>query len=138
MRRLRLSLLIMALPAALWGEKAGTFTNTDRTVHVSHKAVDPPGEARSDLDIFLDFARRMDFRDRDGQPLVKWDDTSMQTSYANVCNVSSTREEVVLAFGVNNVWERAQANIQVQLTSRRSPVVGSAGSGGKPCWASKG
>jgi hypothetical protein len=32
--------------------------------------------------------------------------------------VSSTREEVVLAFGVNNVWERAQTNIQVQLTNR--------------------
>jgi hypothetical protein len=35
-----------------------------------------------------------------------------------VCNVSSTREEVVLAFGANNVWERGQGNIQVQLTNR--------------------
>src|SRR5207248_5822973 len=34
----------------------------------------PPGEAKSDLDIFLDFAKRMDFRDRDGAPLVKWKD----------------------------------------------------------------
>ena len=64
----------VVLPAALWGEKTGTFTNIDRTVHVSHKAVEPPGEARSDLDIFLDFARRMDFRDKDGKPLVKWKD----------------------------------------------------------------
>src|SRR5947208_105431 len=62
----------VVLPAALWGEKTGTFTNIDRTVHVSHKAVEPPGEAKSDLDIFLDFARRMDFRDQDGKPLVKW------------------------------------------------------------------
>ncbi len=64
----------VVLPAATWGEKTGTFTNTDRTVHISEKAVDPPGEARSDLDIFLDYARRMDFRDKDGQPLIKWDD----------------------------------------------------------------
>ena len=64
----------VVLPAALWGEKTGTFTNVDRTVHISHKAVEPPGEARSDLDIFLDFARRMDFRDKDGKPLVKWKD----------------------------------------------------------------
>ena len=55
----------MVLPAALWGEKTGTFTNVDRTVHLSEKAVDPPGEARSDLDIFLDYARRMGFRDRE-------------------------------------------------------------------------
>jgi anaerobic selenocysteine-containing dehydrogenase len=60
------------LPAALWGEKTGCFTNVDRTVHLSHKAVDPPGAARSDLDIFLDYARRMDFRDKDGAPLIKW------------------------------------------------------------------
>jgi anaerobic selenocysteine-containing dehydrogenase len=62
------------LPAATWGEKLGTFTNTDRTVHISEKAVEPPGEAKPDLDIFLDYARRMDFRDKDGQPLIKWDD----------------------------------------------------------------
>ena len=33
-----------------------------------------PGEARADLDIFLDYARRMDFRDRDGGPLITWHD----------------------------------------------------------------
>jgi ferredoxin-nitrate reductase len=64
----------VVLPAATWGEKAGTFTNVDRSVHLSEQAVDPPGEARSDLDIFLDFARRMDFRDKDGAPLISWHD----------------------------------------------------------------
>lgn len=64
----------VVLPAAIWGEKTGCFTNTERTVHLSRKAVDPPGEARADLDIFLDFARRMGFRDKDGAPLVKWID----------------------------------------------------------------
>jgi anaerobic selenocysteine-containing dehydrogenase len=64
----------VVLPAALWGEKQGTFTNASRTVHLSDKAVDPPGEARSDLDIFLDYARRMDFRDKDGGPLITWSD----------------------------------------------------------------
>src|SRR5690606_33573152 len=46
----------------------------DRTVHLSEKAIDPPGRARADLDIWLDYARRMDFRDRDGGPLVHWHD----------------------------------------------------------------
>jgi anaerobic selenocysteine-containing dehydrogenase len=62
----------VVLPAALWGEKVGTFTNTDRTVHLSEQAVEPPGKARPDLDIFLDFAQRLDLRDKDGQPLLKW------------------------------------------------------------------
>jgi anaerobic selenocysteine-containing dehydrogenase len=64
----------VVLPAATWGEKTGTFTNVDRTVHLSDKAVDPPGDARPDLDIFVDFARRMDLQDKDGAPLVKWSD----------------------------------------------------------------
>jgi ferredoxin-nitrate reductase len=62
----------VVLPAAIWGEKTGTFTNYERTVHVSHKAIDPPGEAKPDMDIFVDFARRMDLRDKDNQPLIKW------------------------------------------------------------------
>jgi anaerobic selenocysteine-containing dehydrogenase len=64
----------VVLPAATWGEKTGTFTNADRTVHLSDKAVEPPGQARADLDIFLDYARRMDFRDSDGAPLPPWHD----------------------------------------------------------------
>ncbi|MBW4716891.1 molybdopterin oxidoreductase family protein [Saccharothrix obliqua] len=70
----------VVLPAAAWGEKTGTFTNADRTVHLSDKAVEPPGEARPDLDIFLDYARRMDFRDRHGDPLIRWHDA--ESAYA--------------------------------------------------------
>ena len=62
----------VVLPAAGWGEKTGTFTNVNRTVHLSEKAVDAPGEARSDLDIFLAYADAMEFTDQDGAPLVKW------------------------------------------------------------------
>jgi anaerobic selenocysteine-containing dehydrogenase len=62
----------VVLPAAAWGEKTGTFTNVNRTVHLSEQAVDPPGEARSDLEIFLDYSRRMGFRTRSGRPLLDW------------------------------------------------------------------
>jgi ferredoxin-nitrate reductase len=60
----------VVLPAAIWGEKTGTYTNAERTVHISDKAVEPPGEARSDLDMFVDYAQRMGFNDKDGAPLV--------------------------------------------------------------------
>jgi anaerobic selenocysteine-containing dehydrogenase len=62
----------VVLPAAGWGEKTGTFTNASRTVHLSEQAVPPPGEAKSDLDIFLMYADAMDFRDRDGAALIRW------------------------------------------------------------------
>lgn len=62
----------VVLPAAGWGEKTGTFTNVDRTVHLSDKAVEPPGEARPDLTIFLDYATRMGFKTRTGEPLLNW------------------------------------------------------------------
>jgi ferredoxin-nitrate reductase len=63
----------VVLPAAIWGEKTGTFTNHDRTVHLSEKAVEPPGEARSDMDIFLDYAERMGLTDKEGAPLLPWE-----------------------------------------------------------------
>ncbi len=62
----------VVLPAAGWGEKTGCFTNVNRVVHLSEQAVEPPGEARSDLDIFLMYADAMGFTDRDGDPVVKW------------------------------------------------------------------
>jgi anaerobic selenocysteine-containing dehydrogenase len=65
----------VVLPAAIWGEKTGCTTNADRTVHLSQQAVEPPGDARSDLEIFLDYARRMDFRNIDGEPLIPWNDS---------------------------------------------------------------
>jgi anaerobic selenocysteine-containing dehydrogenase len=64
----------VVLPAAIWAEKTGVTTNADRTVHLAQQAIDPPGEARSDLEILLDFATRMGFEDKDGQPLIKWTD----------------------------------------------------------------
>ncbi len=51
-------------------------------------------------------------------PTIRWDDSNLKSSYANVCNVSSTREEVVLVFGINHAWERGARDVQVQLTDR--------------------
>src|ERR671928_1402342 len=62
----------VVLPAAIWGEKTGTYTNADRTVHISDKAVDPPGDARPDFEMFVEYAKRLGLKDKDGQPLVKF------------------------------------------------------------------
>jgi Protein of unknown function (DUF3467) len=49
---------------------------------------------------------------------IKWDDSNMRSAYANVCHVSSTREEVVLLFGLNQAWNRGQKEVTIQLTER--------------------
>ena len=51
-------------------------------------------------------------------PKVKWDDSEMKTSYANVCNVASTREEVTLLFGTNQTWQTSQNELSVRLSDR--------------------
>jgi assimilatory nitrate reductase catalytic subunit len=53
----------LVLPAAMWGEKEGTYTNSERRVSKVNRAVAPPAEARPDFDIFLDLAARLGVRD---------------------------------------------------------------------------
>ncbi len=54
----------LVLPAAIWGEKEGTYTNSERRVSKVNKAVEPRGEARSDFDIFLAVAEKLGVRER--------------------------------------------------------------------------
>ena len=49
----------VVLPASAWPEKNGTVTNTDRMVQLGRKALDPPGEAKEDLWIIQEIAKRM-------------------------------------------------------------------------------
>jgi len=53
----------LMLPAAMWGEKEGTYTNSERRVSKVNRAVPPPAEARSDFDIFLSVADALGVRD---------------------------------------------------------------------------
>jgi hypothetical protein len=58
--------------------------------------------------------------DKDSGTLkVVWNDAKMQTTYANVVNAASTREEVSLFFGTNQTWNfREQKEVAVELTDR--------------------
>ena len=47
------------LPASAFAEKSGTFTNTDRRVQLAREVIKPPGEARQDLWIIQEIAKRM-------------------------------------------------------------------------------
>lgn len=49
---------------------------------------------------------------------VRWNTQSLKSSYANFCNATSTREEVVLNFGVSNNWERTPQDMEIELAHR--------------------
>ena len=53
----------LVLPAAVWGEKEGTYTNSERRVSKVNRAVDPPGEAKPDFEIFLTLAEKISCRE---------------------------------------------------------------------------
>jgi assimilatory nitrate reductase catalytic subunit len=56
------------LPAASWGEKDGTVSNSERRISRVRRAMAPPGQAREDWRIVVDIARRLQRRLRPGRP----------------------------------------------------------------------
>ena len=52
------------------------------------------------------------------QVKVRWKSDALKSSYANFCNATSTREEVVLNFGVNHNWERTPHDMEIELEHR--------------------
>ena len=54
----------------------------------------------------------------DQTPSVRWEDEGMTTSYANVANATSSREEVILLFGVNQAWHGGQDSVDINLSDR--------------------
>lgn len=58
----------LLLPAASWGEKDGTVTNSERRISHVRRAIKAPGEARPDWAITVDFAQRLEQQLRPGKP----------------------------------------------------------------------
>jgi assimilatory nitrate reductase catalytic subunit len=48
------------LPSAIWAEKEGCFTNTERRVNLIRNVVKPHGDSRTDLEIFNQMAKRFE------------------------------------------------------------------------------
>ncbi|MFD1510600.1 DUF3467 domain-containing protein [Lacimonas salitolerans] len=49
---------------------------------------------------------------------VRFDDTNMQSNYANVANVGMSKDELTLLFGVNQTWGTVGDEIVIKLSSR--------------------
>ncbi|MEZ1316857.1 molybdopterin-dependent oxidoreductase [Pseudomonas fluorescens] len=68
----------LLLPAASWGEKEGTVTNSERRISHVRRAIVAPGEARPDWAITVDFAQRLEKHLRPGQTSLFAFDTPSQ------------------------------------------------------------
>lgn len=92
----------LVLPAAIWGEKEGTYTNSERRVSKVNAAVAAPGEARSDFDIFLAIAERLGCR---GEIFPGWReprdafDEWRRVSAGRLCDYSGMSYELLEACG---------------------------------------
>jgi anaerobic selenocysteine-containing dehydrogenase len=91
-------------PAAMW-EKTGCVTNADRSVNLLLKAVDPPADARSDFDIFVEVANRLGFKDRVGARLIPFKepreafDEWRKVSKGRPCDYSGMTYDLILDMG---------------------------------------
>jgi anaerobic selenocysteine-containing dehydrogenase len=104
----------LVLPAAIWGEKEGTYTNSERRISKVNRIVDPPGEARPDFNIFLDIAQRLRVREKlfagwtsTGDAYREW----QRVSAGRLCDYSPhTWEQIEDAGGIQWGGERLYAD----------------------------
>lgn len=52
------------------------------------------------------------------QRRIRLETSQMKSSYCNVCNATSTRDEVVLNFGLNQSWDRPEGDLEIELQHR--------------------
>jgi formate dehydrogenase major subunit len=84
------------LPASAFAEKSGTFTNTDRRVQLAREVIKPPGDARQDLWIIQEIAKRMGLDWRyDGPADVFTEMTEVMPSLKNITWERLVREGAV-------------------------------------------
>ena len=81
----------VVLPATAWPEKDGTVTNTDRTVQIGRKAIEPPGEARADLWIINEMARGLGLDWQYSHPRLVFEE--MRTCMDSIAGITWQRLE---------------------------------------------
>jgi assimilatory nitrate reductase catalytic subunit len=112
----------LVLPAAIWGEKEGTYTNSERRVSKVNRAVEPPAEARADFDIFLDLASALGCRD---ELFSGWTTTRdafeewKRVSAGRLCDYSGmTYEAIEQTGGIQWPYRAADATVDPRCIRR--------------------
>ncbi len=108
----------LVLPAAIWGEKEGTYTNSERRVSKVNRAVPPPGEAKTDFDIFLTVAKKLGFYDQLFPCWTKPQDAFdewRRVSAGRLCDYSGMSYELIEEHG-GLQWPFPQNATEVETT----------------------
>jgi assimilatory nitrate reductase catalytic subunit len=84
------------LPAATWGEKDGTVTNSERRISRQRSFLDLPGEARPDWWIVCEVAKRMGFG-------AAFDFSSAREIFAEHARLSGTANDGQRAFDISGL-----------------------------------
>jgi formate dehydrogenase major subunit len=95
----------VVLPASAWPEKTGTVTNTDRMVQLGRRALDMPGDARQDLWIIQQMAKRLG---------CDWNYSGPESGVAEVFD--EMRASMNSITGIT--WERLEAQSSVTYPCR--------------------
>jgi formate dehydrogenase major subunit len=91
----------LVFPASAWPEKTGTVSNTDRMVQMGRRALHPPGEAKADLWLIQEMARRIG---------LDWDYEGPEFGVAQV--YEEMRQAMHAAIGGIS-WQRLEENSSV-------------------------
>jgi len=96
----------VVLPGASFAEKTGTFVNTERRIQLSHKAIDPPGDARGDLEIIIDLSNRI----------------GLKTPFRNAAEVMDEIAQVTPSWrGVSHARLEGNGGLQYPVPHARHP-----------------
>ena len=114
------------LPASAFPEKTGTFTNTDRLVQLGRQALTPPGEARQDLAIIVEMARRLGLDWRYAHPRDVFDEMRQaMPSIAGITWERLEREHAVTYPCEQRRRSRAARRVHRAVSRRRRARAGS-------------
>jgi nitrate reductase (cytochrome) len=92
----------VVLPAALWAEKEGVYGCSERRYQLMEQAVEPLGEARPDIEILQDLARRLGHGDlvNFSTPAAAWDEIREVARGTVYDFTGMTRERLQRAHGL--------------------------------------
>jgi len=96
------SLADIVFPGACWAEKNGTFTNTERRIQLVRKAVNPPGEAKTDGEILNNLAQLLNPKWQKKEPKQIFEEISKNVSSYSGVNYERLEKEGGLQWPCTN------------------------------------
>ena len=105
----------LLLPAAQWGEKTGTMTNSERVVTLCPKFREPPGEAKPDWEIFAEVGCRLGFQDK-----FSFADAAavhaefVQLTHQRPCDMGEISHENLASNGPMQWYDTQKAEIEIE------------------------